>query len=143
MSPDASSPAPGAPAVFTDVDDLIDASPRELGATDWVEVTGAEVERFERSTGGQVSAYFAVSLTNRFLPDLLQVPGASSGVNYGAESAAFGPPVGAGDRVRCSATLAAAAPVNGGVQTTVEVRIEVDGRAEPACVVRSLSRWLR
>jgi hypothetical protein len=36
-----------------------------------------------------------------------------------------------------------AAEVNGGVQTTVQIRIEIDGSDEPACVVESLSRWLR
>lgn len=137
------SSAPDAAAVFTDVDDLLEAAPRDLGATDWVVVSAEEVVRFERSTGGPASAYFAVSLTNRFLPTLIQVRGASSGVNYGAESAVFGPVVQGGDRVRCAASLMAATPVNGGVQTTIEVRIEVAGRPEPACVVRSLSRWLR
>jgi acyl dehydratase len=88
------------------------------------------------------SPYFALSLTNRFLPDLLQVPASSSGVNYGAESVEFGPPLSAGDRVRGAAALVGAAEVKGGVQTTVEIRVEVDGAAEPACVVRSLSRWL-
>lgn len=129
--------------MFDQLDELLAAAPRELGTTPWVEVTGDELVQFEQSTAGPVSPFFAVSLTNRFLPELIQVPGASSGVNYGADSARFGPPLAAGDRVRCSASLLAAAPVNGGVQTTIEVRVEVYGANEPACVVHSLSRWLR
>lgn len=132
-----------APAVFAAVDDLMAAAPCDLGVTDWVGVTAADVEGFEGATGGQVSPYFAVSLTNRFLPDLIQVPGASSGVNYGADSARFGRPLGPGDRVRCFARLVSAEPVNGGVQTAVEVRVEAEGAPEPACVVLSLSRWMR
>jgi acyl dehydratase len=135
--------SPGTPAVFAEVDDLLSSAPRHLGTTAWVEVAPSDVQRFERATGGEISPYFAVSLTNRFLPQLIQVPGASSGLNYGADSARFGSPLQAGDRVRCSASLVSAQPVNGGVQTTVEVRVEVDGATEPACVVRSLSRWLR
>ena len=131
------------PSLFTDLDELVSAAPRDLGATGWVDVTKDELEMFEAATAGQVSPYFAVSLTNRFLPDLIQVPAASSGVNYGAESALFGPALRAGDRVRCAATLQAATPVNGGVQTTIEVRVEVEHGEEPACVVRSLSRWLQ
>lgn len=131
------------PAIYADLDDLLAAPPCDLGATDWIEVTPGDVAGFEQATGGEVSPYFAVSLSNRFLPDLIQVPGASSGVNYGADSARFGPPLAPGQRVRCSAGLVAASPVNGGVQTTIEVRIEVEGGGEPACVVRSLSRWLR
>lgn len=119
------------------------SAPCDLGVTDWVLLTAPEVEGFERSTGGEVSPYFAVALTNRFLPDLIQVPGASSGVNYGADSVRFGAPLGPGDRVRCSASLVSAKPVDGGVQTAVEVRLEAEGAPEPACVVLSLSRWLR
>lgn len=130
------------PAVFDDLDHLLKAAPLDLGATDWVQVADADVSRFEQSTGGDVSPFLALSLTNRFLPFLLSVPGAASGVNYGADGATFGAPLRAGDRIRVSATLTSAAEVSGGVQTTVEIRVEVDG-AEPACVVQSLSRWLR
>jgi acyl dehydratase len=130
------------PAVYDSLAALLEAPPVDLGATEWVLVGDGEVADFARSTGGDVSPYFALSLTNRFLPDLLQVPASSSGVNYGAESVEFGPPLSAGDRVRGAAALVGAAEVNGGVQTTVEIRVEVDGAAEPACVVRSLSRWL-
>ncbi|HET6966210.1 MAG TPA: hypothetical protein VFH58_15650 [Acidimicrobiales bacterium] len=129
--------------VFTDLADLLSAPPLELGATGWVEVSAAEVADFETATGGPVSPYLALSLTNRFLPDLLQVPAAASGVNYGADSVRFGPVVAEGDRVRAAASLVSASEVSGGIQTTVEIRIEVDGAPEPACVVRSLSRWLR
>lgn len=130
------------PATFDDLDRLLSAPPLDLGGTDWVEVTAAEVELFERATGGPVSPYLALSLTNRFLPSLLAVPAASSGVNYGTERADFGPPLAPGDRIRVTAALVAAGEVAGGVQTTVEIRVEVDG-GEPACVVHSLSRWLR
>ena len=130
------------PVVFSELDALLAAAPADLGATAWAVVSADEVARFERATGAAPSPYLALSMTNRFLPDLLQVPVASSGVNYGADSVRFGAVLAPGDRVRAAATLVAAAAVTGGVQTTVEVRLEVDGRDEPACVVRSLSRWL-
>lgn len=128
--------------MFTDLGDLLAAPPMDLGATEWFEVSSSELAGFESATGGAVSPYFALSLTNRFLPDLLQVPAAASGVNYGADSVRFGPVPAAGERVRAAAALVAATEVKGGVQTTVEIRIEVEGSAEPACVVHSLSRWL-
>jgi acyl dehydratase len=131
------------PTVFDDLADLLEAAPLDLGGTAWTEVGAAELTRFEEATSGPVSGYLALSLTNRFLPDLIQVPAASTGVNYGAESVRFGPPLGPGARVRAVARLTAASEVAGGVQTTVEITVEVAGAAEPACVVRSLSRWLR
>jgi acyl dehydratase len=73
----------------------------------------------------------------------MQVRGASSGVNYGTGAIRFAPPVHTGDRIRARATVVDAAAVNGGVQVSVEIRVEAEGRPEPACVVESLSRWLR
>ena len=39
--------------------------------------------------------------------------------------------------------LVDATEVPGGVQTTIEIRVEVEGCHDPACVVESLSRWMR
>jgi acyl dehydratase len=128
-------------AVFDSLDELLAAPPLDLGATGWVEVGAQEISDFVAAAGSR-SAYLAVSFTNRFLPDLLQVPAASSGVNYGAESIELGPVLEPGQRVRAVASLVDASEVNGGVQTTVEVTIEVEQAEEPACTVRSLSRWL-
>lgn len=137
------------PTLFHDLDQLLEAAPLELGVTGWVEVEPAAVNRFQRATwsasgvDGTVPPLMLLSLTNRFLPDLLQVPGASSGVNYGADSVRFGSTPRPGDRIRAGATLVSAVPVGAGVQTTVEIRIEVQGGDRPACTVHSLSRWMR
>jgi acyl dehydratase len=126
---------------FDSLEKLLEAPPVDLGTTAWVEVTEQEIAAFAASTGAE-SSYLAVSLTNRFLPDLLTVSAASSGVNYGADGITLGPPLRAGDRIRGAAQLTAAAEVKGGVQTTVSISVEVDGASEPACTVESLSRWL-
>ena len=139
------------PTLFHDLDELLKAPPLELGSTGWVDVDSAAVRRFREATGAPAGAgdpvdvppLMLLSLTNRFLPDLMQVPAASSGVNYGADSVRFGAPAGAGDRVRAGATLVSASPVAAGVQTTVEIRIEGERAGEPLCVVHSLSRWMR
>lgn len=134
--------------VFEDPGRLLEAGPTDLGCTGWETVGPAAVERFCAATGserpgdGTVPPLMLLSLTNRFLPDLMQVPGASGGVNYGADSVSFGPPVRAGDRVRARAELADARAVSGGVQTTIVITIETDGDAEARCTVRSLSRWM-
>ena len=146
-------------SVFDDLDRLLAAAPAELGTSGWVAVDRPAVEAFRAAVGaspaagapaagaataGDVPPMLLLSLTNRLLPELMQVPGAASGVNYGAESVRFGPPVAVGSRIRATAVLAGCREVPGGVQTEVEIRIEAEGSApEPACVVRSLSRWLR
>lgn len=136
------------PTLFHDLDGLLKAPPCQLGTTGWVEVDADAVRRFGDATGARTGAdevppLMLVSLTNRFLPELMQVPAASSGVNYGADSVRFGPAAHAGDRIRARAALLAATPVGDAVQTTVEIRIEADGAEPPLCVVRSLSRWMK
>jgi len=136
--------------VFQDLDELLAAGRRDLGATDWVELTQSVLADFSAATwspGGDddnvAPPMLLVSLTNRFLPDLLEVRGASSGINYGTGKVRFDVPARAGDQIRASAVLTEAGEVAGGVQTTVEIRIEVQGSNQPACTVESLSRWLR
>jgi acyl dehydratase len=138
---------PGA-TVFASPDDLLDAVGRELGTTAWATVDPEDVARFAEATltrepPGRVPPLMLLSLTNRFLPDLLQVPGASNGVNYGTGSVRFPAEVKPGDRLRVSARISDAVEVSGGVQTTVEITVELDGSTQPACVVESLSRWMR
>ena len=133
---------------FATPDELLGAVGRQLGTTGWATLEAADVRRFVEATatpavGSAVPPLMLLSLTNRFLPDLLKVPGASNGVNYGTGSVRFPAEVRAGDRLRASARLCEAAEVPGGVQTTVEITIEVDGSEQPACVVESLSRWMR
>ena len=139
-----------APIVFSDLDSLLDSAGTDLGATDWrvleawqPTVFAAATRRPVPALGDAAPPLFVLALTNMFLPELFEVPAASSGVNYGTGSVRFGPGVCPGEQVRGRATLVEASAVPGGVQTVIEIRIEVDGRDEPVCVVESLSRWMR
>ena len=137
-----------AKSVFESPDELIAAPGRDLGTTAWTPVEAADVKAFVSATGtpdleGAVPPLFVLSVTNRFLPELLEVRGAASGVNYGTGRVRFPSPVRPGDRIRASARLVGADEVPGGVQSTVEITVEVEGSGEPACVVESLSRWMR
>ena len=150
------------PATFERLDDLRAAAGTHLGWTDWMEVDQARVDRFADATGdhqwihvdveraraespfgGPIAhGYLTLALSNRFLPELLQVPGASAGVNYGTGKVRFPAPVPVGSRIRGGAEIAAVEEIPGGVQTTITITIEVEGSEKPACVVQSLSRWL-
>jgi acyl dehydratase len=83
-----------------------------------------------------------LSLSNFFLPQIVEVQGFSAGVNYGVDKVRFPSPVKVGSRVRAGAELTAVSDVTGGLQTTIVITIEVEGSAKPACVIESLSRWL-
>lgn len=113
----------------------------DLGTTEWIEVTGERLAQFAAATGDTDGAYFAISLSNMFLPRIVEVRGFAMGINYGTDAVQFGLPLAAGDRVRGTAKLIDVADVKGGIQTRMLVAVEVDG-GKPGCVIESLSRWL-
>jgi acyl dehydratase len=147
---------------FDTLDELRDATGTHLGWTDWVDITQERVNLFADATGdhqwihvdveraiaespfgGPIAhGYLTLALSNLFLPELLQVPGASTGVNYGTGKVRFPAPVPVGSRIRGGAEIIAVDEVPGGLQTTVTITIEVEGGTKPACVLESLSRWL-
>jgi len=139
-----------APTVFDEVDALLGAATRDLGATGWRTFEASQLTAFAAAIGSPgpgphdaAPPLLILALTNLFLPELLDVRGASNGINYGTGTVSFATPVRPGDRVRGRAVLVDATEVPGGVQTTIEIRVEVEGCHDPACVVESLSRWMR
>lgn len=149
-----------AQTTFNGVAELRDAVGRHLGYSKWMRIDQERVNRFAEATGDHqwihvdperaktgpfgapiAHGYLTLSLSNYFLPQILEVQGISMGVNYGSDKVRFPAPVKVGDRIRAGAELAAATNVSGGVQTTVVITIEIEGSAKPACVIESLSRW--
>ncbi len=149
------------PTVFAAPDELLDAVGRDLGTSEWVSVSQERVDQFSEATrtwqwihepgeradagpfGGPIShGYLTLSMVNEMLPQIIDVQGASMGVNYGTGKVRFPAPVPVGARIRGHGRLTAADPVNGGVQATVQVTVEVEGNDKPACVVETLSRFL-
>jgi acyl dehydratase len=133
---------PTAETVFASLDEVRAAVGRPLGTSDWLEITQDRLDRFAEATGDGDHSYLPLALTNLFLPQIVEVRGASLGVNYGTGTVRLGSPVGAGTRVRGRAELVACDDIPGGVQTTMRITVEMEGGDEPACVVDSLSRWL-
>ena len=87
--------------------------------------------------------YLTLSLTNMFLPSLITVEQLSMGINYGTNKVRFPAPVPVGSRVRVGAELSSVDEINGGVQAVITITVEVEGSSKPACVVESLTRYMR
>ena len=150
--------------VFASPDDLLGAVGDHLGHSDWVTVDQGRIDMFAEATGDhqwihvdpQAAAegpfgatiahgYLTLALTNLLLPQIVRVDGISMGINYGVNRVRFPQPVLVGSRLRASATLTSAEELPGGagVQTVITAAVEVEGQAKPACVVESVSRFLR
>lgn len=136
---------------------------RHLGYSGWLHIDQERVRLFTSATGvdvgGQwsidarartsedrgkdfVSPYFVLSLSNFFLPQILAVTEAASGINYGADLVTFPRSPRVGQRLRAGARLVAVKPIPAGMQTTIRITIEIACEDDPACVIDSLSRWL-
>lgn len=150
-----------AQTVLHGTDEVRAAVGRHLGYSEWLLVDQERVNQFADATGdhqwihvdaarakagpfgGPIAhGYLTLSLSNYFLPQILEVQGISMGINYGMDKVRFPAPVPVGSRIRAGALLASATEVAGGVQTTIVITIEREGGDRPVCVIESLSRWL-
>jgi acyl dehydratase len=146
--------------VLNGLDEIRAAVGQHFGYSEWLTIGQERVNQFadatgdhqwihvdvERATAGPFGGpiahgYLTLSLSNLFLPQIVEVTGVSMGVNYGTDKVRFPSPVPVGSRVRGGAELVEATEVTGGVQTLIRITIEVDGAPKPACVIDSLSRW--
>ena len=143
------------------LDELKALAGADLGHTGWLEITQDRVNAFADATGDHqwihvhperakdgpfgttiAHGYLTLALTNLLLPQLLQVPGATMGINYGTDRVRFPAPVPVGSRIRMSSEIVDVTDIPGGVQVITRNTVEIDGSDKPACVVDSISRFL-
>ena len=140
--------------------DIAGLAGRELGYTDWLEITQDRVNLFadavddhqwihvdpERAAtgpfGGPIAhGFLSLSLATKFWTDLLEVDGVTTKVNYGLDKVRFVSPVKVGSKVRMTAVIAEVSEIPGGYQLTVDQTIEIEGGTKPAVVARGLYRF--
>ncbi len=146
--------------VFETPGELKAAVGQHLGYSDWIEITQERITQFadatgdhqwihvdpERAKSGPFGAciahgYLTLSLVSMFLPQIVDVHGIRMGVNYGSDRVRFPAPVPVGSRIRGGGELVKLEDVKDGVQATIRVTVEIDGRERPACVADTISRY--
>lgn len=146
--------------VFESPLDLETAVGRKLGTSEWLIIDQDRINLFADATGDRqwihvdpekaksgpfgntiAHGYLTLSLVNLFLPQIIDVQGISMGVNYGCDKVRFPSPVAVNSRLRGVGELLQVENINGGVQATVRVSVEIDGSDRPACVVDTISRY--
>ncbi len=146
---------------FQSADEIKAAVGTHLGFSDWLVIDQQRINRFADATGDHqwihidperakdgpfgttiAHGYLTLSITNKFLPQLIAVPTAKLGINYGTNKVRFPAPVPVDSRIRVGGELVEADDIAGGVQVVVRLTVEVEGGEKPACVVDSISRWL-
>jgi len=144
---------------LTGLDEVKSHVGKELGVSDWLEVTQATVDRFAEVTGddqwihldvkraketpfgGTIAhGYLVLSLAPRLCYDMFTFDGFAFGLNYGLNRVRFPAPMPVGGRVRMRAKLVAVEEIPGGAQITTELTFEREGGDRPVCVAESLAR---
>jgi acyl dehydratase len=144
---------------FSGLDEFVAAEGAELGPTDWLEVTQDRVNLFadatddhqwihvdpERASNGPFGGTIAhglltLSLLPHFTHQLYTVDNIAMAINYGYNKVRFITPVRVGAKIRARAEIAKVDQLDGAVQATVTVTVDIEGSAKPAAVAESIVR---
>ena len=146
---------------FSGLDEFVAAQGAELGPTDWLEVTQDRVNLFadatddhqwihvdpERAANGPFGGTIAhglltLSLLPHFTHQLYTVDNIAMAINYGYNKVRFITPVRVGAKIRARAQIAKVDQLDGAVQATVTLTVEIDGSDKPAAVAESIVRFI-
>lgn len=146
--------------IYNSAEEILAAVGTSLGVTEWLNIDQARITGFaeatndhqwihvdsERAKEGPFGAtiahgYLTLALAGSyFLSQLIEVR-MRMGVNYGTDRVRFPVPVPVGAAIRGRGEIIKAEVVQGGVQATVRVTVEIKGAVRPACIVDTISRY--
>jgi acyl dehydratase len=145
--------------VFNGLDELRAAAGTQVGASDWMTIEQARVNRFADATddhqwihvdeekakagpfGGTIAhGFLTLSLLPKLLSQIYRVDGVKMGVNYGLNKVRFTAPVPVGSKIRGVVDLDEVVEVKGGVQVTTRVTVEIEGAERPGLVAEWITR---
>ena len=146
--------------VIKDIGELRALEGEEIGASGWVPMTQAMIDRFAEVTGddqwihidadraGRESRYggtvahgfLTLSLLPQLVRQIYRVEGVATSINYGLNKVRFPAPVRPGDRVRAVLRFTKVERADGGgVRITSAVTIEIKGGERPACAAETVT----
>jgi acyl dehydratase len=144
------------------VDDFHRLAGQQLGYSPWQTIDQERVNLFADATGdhqwihvdperaktgpfgGAIAhGYLTLSLAPVLLNQVITVEKMSFGVNYGCNKVRFPSPVPVGSDVRMGVTVASVEEVEGGVQVSFDLVIEVRDAPKPSCVAQVVYRYYR
>jgi acyl dehydratase len=146
---------------FSGLAEFAAAQGTQLGPTEWLEVTQDRVNLFADATddhqwihvdperaatgpfGGTIAhGLLTLSLLPHFTQQLYSVDNIAMAINYGYNKVRFITPVRVGAKIRARAEIAKVDQLDGAVQATVTVTVDIDGSDKPAAVAESIVRFI-
>jgi len=132
---------------------------KELGVSDWHEVTQEAINQFadvtgdhqwihvdverakETPFGGTIAhGYYTLALAPMFSYELFTFEGFAFALNYGVNKVRFPAPLPVGSKVRMRAVLSEVQDIPGGIQVQTTLTFEREGGEKPVCVAETLMR---
>lgn len=149
-----------AASAFATLDELRSRVGQQVFLTEWVLIDQRRIDLFAEATedyqwihvdparaasaspfGGTIAhGFLTLSLLGKFYEQFLTLPFCEMGINYGLNKVRFTQPVKAGGRVRGRFVLAKLDDIDGGLQLTFNVTLEIEGAGKPACIAESVVR---
>jgi acyl dehydratase len=139
--------------------ELRDLVGTRIGASDWIEIDQARIDRFaaatddhqwihvdpERAAAGPFGStiahgFLTLSLLPLFFESTYSIADSAMGINYGLNRVRFTAPVPVGSRLRALMLLESYEDIPGGAQLQFEVTVERDGQSRPVCVAQAIVR---
>jgi acyl dehydratase len=149
------------PTVACGAEEIRALAGNDLGASDWVEVTQERIDTFADATGdhqwihvdperaasgpfGRTIAhgYLTLSLVVPLFGELLELRGGAMTLNYGLNKVRFPAPVPVGSRIRLHGQVVAVSELPAAAELTIDLTVEVEGSAKPACVAQAVYRHI-
>ncbi len=153
-----------APVVLANLDDLKNFVGREIGVTDWLQVTQERIQQFAEATEDRqwihldadrakrespyettiAHGFLTLSLISYLMKQAVRIQrGFRMAVNYGLNRVRFPAPVPAGSRIRGRFTLASLEELPKGIEAVFSVTVESEGKEKPCCVALWIVRYYR
>ena len=138
--------------IFNSYEDFANYLGKDLGASEWLEVTQDRINLFADATLDHqwihvdeararvespykstiAHGYLTLSLLPHLWEQIIEVNNIKMLVNYGMDKMRFGQPVLTGSRVRMTAKLHAISNLRGICKTEINFKIEIEGQRKPA-----------
>lgn len=139
---------------YADLETLVGT---EVGASQWHQITQAQINKFADATGDHqwihvdverarkelgapiAHGYLTLSLLPMLSAQIMRVPDSVRGINFGSNKLRFTNMVPVDSRVRLKQKCLGIEPRAGGKQITMESTVEIDGKDRPALVAETMS----
>ena len=144
--------------IFKNLKEVENFVGKELGTSDWHQITQEQITKFGKLTGDEqwihtapirakllspfkstiAHGFLVLSLLPKFLEETYSIKSAKMGVNYGLNRVRFTAPVPVKSFIRGRVILKDYKDIKNGGKLTIEVTVELKDNEKPACVAEQV-----